>query len=112
TTVVVIYVYARLSMAGLLILDQRMSTPDALGASWKITNGKVLSLIGLALVLGLIGLLGVMACCIGFLFAVPYIFLCHGAAYMCLTGQLTRGGLPPSRRDMDDYGRRDLPPPH
>jgi uncharacterized membrane protein len=121
TTLVAIYVFIRFSLAGLLILDQRMSATEALATSWKITNGKALSLIGLGFLLALVFLLGALACGVGLLFAFPYVILCQAAAYLCLTGQLTRGGMPVPRRALDDYarrdhgrddysGRRDLPP--
>jgi hypothetical protein len=99
-----IYLFIRWTWATLLIIDQRMGAFDALGTSWKITNGKVLGLIGLGFMLSLIALLGLLACGIGLLFAIPYIILCQSAAYLSMTGQLSRG-MPPSRRD--DYGRRE-----
>jgi hypothetical protein len=113
------YVLLRWSQAGLLILDRGMNAPEALGASWMITDGKVLSLVALGLILGLIAVLGAVACGVGLLVAIPYIILCQGAAYLGLTGQLGRGGRLSSGRDDDagpgpgdiTYAHHSAPPP-
>lgn len=100
------YLMLRWSQAALLVLDQRLSVPGALGASWRITNGNVLGLIGLGLLVGLVLLLGAAACGVGLLLAGPWASLGQAAAYLCLTGQLgrarrslSRPGASPGRDD-------------
>ena len=76
-----IYLLIRLSPHQMLIVDQKMGPIEALKASWAITQGNVLSLIGLALMGLLIILGGVLALLVGLIWAVPTVYLAWTAAY-------------------------------
>lgn len=64
-----VYLGARLGFACVYILDHpEASIEEAVKFSWQQTEGRVLSLVGLALISFIITVLGLLACCIGFFF--------------------------------------------
>jgi hypothetical protein len=96
---VIIFVSVRLLMFGQqLILDRRYGAVDALKGNWELTDGHFGMLFVVELVLGLIMVAGILACFIGYLFALPFTVLVTTAGYLLIAG--TR---PPLERP-DAYG--------
>ena len=67
--------------AFMIVMERDLAPVDALKAAWELTLGQKVPLFILALVSGLIGLLGVMACGVGLFVAGPVISLAWAAAY-------------------------------
>ena len=81
----VVYIMLRLSFVYQIIMCEGKETINAFYESWRITNGRALSLFGLEIVVGLICLLGVLLLCVGLLFAIPVAMAARGAAYRMLS---------------------------
>ncbi len=69
-----------------LIIDRKVGGVESLSLSWKLTEGHTFGILGVAIVLGLIFMGGYMACCVGLLFAVPFIYLTSAAGYLLIAG--------------------------
>lgn len=66
-----VYLSVRLSFVLIYIVDHPdASLDEAFKASWKMTEGQVLNLVGLYLVAGFVSLLGLVLCCVGVVFTV------------------------------------------
>ena len=76
-----IYIMIRLAPHQILVVDRRMGPIEALKASWSITQGNVLSLIGLGGMGLLIVLGGTLALLVGLIWAIPTVYLAWVAAY-------------------------------
>lgn len=55
----------------LVIIDKNLGAVDALKASWRLTNGHKLNLFLLMLLLGLVNMVGMLACGVGMLVTAP-----------------------------------------
>lgn len=76
-----IYLAIRYQFFAVYIIDKNMGVMDALKASWKLTEGKVMELFTLGLFsLGVI-LLGILALGVGILVAMPVVYLAQLSAY-------------------------------
>jgi uncharacterized membrane protein len=64
-----------------LIIDKQMNFWPAMKASWKMVHKHWWYVFGLVVVIGLINIAGVIACCIGLLFTVPLSFAVLMYAY-------------------------------
>ena len=71
-----------------LIVDQDMDAMESLRVSMQITKGNKLSLFLLGIVGGVIVFVGVLAFCVGFIFALPLVYVMGATAYLAMTGQL------------------------
>ena len=76
-----IYIMIRLAPHQMVVVDQKMGPIEALKASWSITEGNVLNLIGLGLMCILIVLGGALALLVGLIWAIPMVYLAWTAAY-------------------------------
>lgn len=64
-----IFFGARLSQTAIYIIDHpEASLSEAISFSWRVTKGQVLSLFGFGIVLVVVVLAGLLACCIGIFF--------------------------------------------
>ncbi len=72
-----------------LIIDQNVDAAESLRVSYEVTNGNKLLLLILYFLSGLIVVAGALACLIGLLFAVPFVWLIFAVAYLTMTGQPT-----------------------
>ena len=91
-----LYVHLRLFFALPLILDRNFSAGEAISASWRLTRGHFLSLLGLHITfLGLL-FLGFALCYVGVWFVLPYITLAAAAGYLLVAGTEPPG----SRQDL------------
>jgi len=69
-----------------LVDNPNMGAIESLSASWAATRGKTLKLIGLALVSGLVGMLGLLALVVGVLFTLTMSYVAYAAAYRRMVG--------------------------
>jgi hypothetical protein len=81
-----VFVLARFYFAFFFLVDRDLKAMDALGASWRATEGKGLKMVGLALVAGLIGSLGVLGLCVGVFFTIPMSYVMYASAYRQVVG--------------------------
>ncbi len=65
----------RFQLAPYLVIDKGMGPFEAMRESWRITKGQTLNLIGYGFVLGVIGILGLLAAGIGIIVAQPVLWL-------------------------------------
>ena len=72
-----------------LIIDRGQGTLDALRMSRTLTFGNKTNLFVLALSTVGVGLLGVLACCVGIWPAMGFVALMWAVAYLAMTGQPT-----------------------
>jgi uncharacterized membrane protein len=54
-----------------LIIDKQMDFWPAMKASWKMVNKHWWHVLGLMILIGLLNVVGVLACCVGVLFTIP-----------------------------------------
>jgi hypothetical protein len=85
--VAALYLSARLSQFPYMIVDRNAGVIDSLGLSWEATRGGAGTLIVVYAFLLLVCLLGLLACFVGLLFAVPFAHLMLAVTYLSLTGQ-------------------------
>lgn len=72
----------------LFIVDKQLSGVDALKASWEVTKGHRVNLLVLAIIMFLVSVLGLAACCFGFLLiAAPMQMLAQAYVYQKLHGE-------------------------
>ena len=80
-----IYVAARLYLYEYFVVDQDMTTIEAISASWEVTKGHVWQIIGIWLLSFCIILLGALCLGIGLLWAIPTVKLAQAILYKKLT---------------------------
>lgn len=84
-----IFVYLYLGQYGRLLIERRGGAIESFSLSSRVTEGNRSELF-LLMLAGLgIGLLGLLACLVGLLFALPLIDLTFAVAYLRMTGQRT-----------------------
>ena len=100
----VVLLSARLAPAYLLVLDPRASPQGPLGPlqalaeAWRITRGRMWTVVGIGLVIGLIALFSVLACFLPWIFlGNPLSLAVYGAAYAVLL-HTAAGVAPPVLR--------------
>ncbi len=76
-----IFILFRIYFAEMIIVDKKMNAIEALKESWRITKGNVLKLLWFAMVLLMVGILGVLALGVGIFVAMPVIWLSLAYAY-------------------------------
>jgi hypothetical protein len=106
TAVAAVYLGIRLQFYALpLMLDRNFGVIDAIAGSWKLTQGHVLMLFVVSLLVFAINFVGALPCGLGLLFTTPLTQLIVTAGYL-----LVAGSQPPVSRGDDDYegdrGRR------
>ncbi len=70
-----------------LIIDKQMEFPQAMRTSFKLVRKHWWQVFGLAVVVGLVGMSGLIACCIGIIFTVPIAFGATMYAYETIFGE-------------------------
>lgn len=80
----------RFYFAAFFMVDRGMGAIDALKASWEATADQKLATFGLALLAGLIGALGYLACGVGALVSLPMSYVMFASAYRQMTGSPAR----------------------
>jgi hypothetical protein len=83
------YVFLRLGQFRYLIIHRDLGAMEALRVSHEITRGNVLMLLVVWLLVMMINFAGVLACCVGVVFTLPYTELLKVVVYLALTGQPT-----------------------
>jgi uncharacterized membrane protein len=69
-----------------LIIDKQMDFGAAMKASWKMVNKHWWQVFGLSILIGLVNLVGALACLVGLLFTVPIGFAALMYAYETIFG--------------------------
>lgn len=83
------YVGPRLSQATFYLLDHpEAGIMDAIQASWKMTQGNVLALIGFNIIFFFIFIAGFLCCCVGYYFTLAISLFAATAVYYQLKGNL------------------------
>jgi predicted Zn finger-like uncharacterized protein len=83
------YVGLMFSQAVNLVVDRQMGAIEALRQSMRITRGNKLSLLVLGLLAFVVSVGGILACCIGIIFVLPFGWMLNITAYLAMTSQLT-----------------------
>lgn len=69
-----------------LIVDRECGPIEAIQGSWTLSRGHFWGLFGCSIVLFLVAYVGILACCVGFLFTAPYALLGYSAGYVIIAG--------------------------
>ena len=69
------------------LVDRRRGVGDAIKTSWQLMSSNPMGALGAMILAGLIGIGGVLACCVGLLYAVP--------AIQCMFAAIYRTAVPP-----------------
>lgn len=85
--VAIAYLAVRLGFWVHLLVDRKLTGIDALTESWRITEGRVLPLIGLALASFGVAITGYVACLVGIFPAIMVITAAQASAYRQLAGR-------------------------
>ena len=78
------------------LVDKKMAPVDAVKASFEVVKDNFFPFLGLNLVAGIIGSIGVIACCIGVFVTLPIAFCINVVAYRAITGSQTSALAPPT----------------
>ncbi len=92
--VVLLYLVLTYGQFMYAIADRNVSAMESFRISSAIMSGNRMSLFVLGILISLVALLGLLACCVGMLVAIPYGWLCLTVAYLMMSGQPTAGGPP------------------
>ena len=79
-----------------LVAEPRMTAIEGLRASWRLASGQRWPLLGTLLLTGLLGMAGVLACCIGALASLPLASLVFTAVFLALRNQPLAQQVPSS----------------
>ena len=82
-----IYLAARFAFSTLLIVDRKLGPIQALKASWYLTRGQTLSLIGFFLLALLFNVAGALCLVVGLLLTLPLTWLAFVAIYLKCSGE-------------------------
>jgi uncharacterized membrane protein len=82
--VVLIYLGARLMFVAYYVVDQKLGPIESVKASWRVTQGVVLKIVGLMIVLVFINMVGMLALFIGLLVTIPITVVSWAYAYRSL----------------------------
>lgn len=97
STAVTALLWTRLALFAVpLILDRHYGPVEALAGCWRLTGPRFWTLFGVALLVGLINLLGALLCGVGLFVTIPFTHLLLTAGYLSIAGR-----QPPLRRAAD-----------
>lgn len=74
----------------IMIVDRGVGGVDALKQSWEMAKGQKMNLFVFALLMGLVGIVGIIACCVGVFVAAPIGTIGLAFIYMRLNGEQPR----------------------
>ena len=89
-----LFVYLALSFSNFYVVDARMGPIDAMKSSLEIVKTQWGQVFLFWLLTGLLGVGGMLLCCIGYFAAVPLAQLAAGVAFIRMSW---RGVVPPAR---------------
>ena len=84
-----VYLGLMFSQAFLLVIDRQMGAIEALRQSMRITRGNKLSLLVLGLLAFVLFFGGILTCCIGLIFVLPFVCMLGVTAYLAMTSQIS-----------------------
>ncbi len=90
----------------LLIVDRDCNALEAIKGSWQLSEGHVLGLLGVWVLLGLLAFAGLLLLGVGLLFTLPLAGLAYTAGYLLVAG--SRPPLRTADRPRREPGRLDL----
>ncbi len=93
---VFIYLAARVSMYSYLVVDRGAGVFDSLQGSWRLCRTQVGTIILMYSVQSAIFLAGLLALCVGLIFAFPLLTLIETVTYLALVSGATSRGAKPS----------------
>ena len=93
---VFIYLAARVSMYSYLVVDRDAGVFDSLQGSWRLCRTQVGTIILMYSVQSAIFLAGLLALCVGLIFAFPLLTLIETVTYLALVSGATSRGAKPS----------------
>lgn len=102
-----IYLSARLSYAGMMILDNpEIDILEAIKKSWNMTEGNVWNLILLSILFLFVVLAGLVCCCVGFFFAAAITLFAEAIVFYALKPNLEMSEAGTSaEKPMDNYDK-------
>jgi hypothetical protein len=83
----ILFVMARTFLYQYAIVDRQLGGLDAIRHSFRITQGHTLSIVGLLIVAGVLGISGILACGVGLIFTASLATLMYPCAYLILDNQ-------------------------
>ena len=83
----VVYLSARLKTFYYLIIDRDAGVIESIGLAWEISRGRVGTIIVVYLLQFVVILAGVLAVCVGLVFAIPFANLLMVVTYVALLGK-------------------------
>jgi hypothetical protein len=87
-------VLIRLYFGLFLVVDRDMGAIEALGVSWRMTQGKTWKLVGLAFLSSLISAAGLFACGVGIFWSAMMAWVMYASAYRQIIGPPLRPAVP------------------
>ena len=91
-----VWLALRLMFVQVSVAEGGAGPVEALSWSWALTEGRVLTVFGVALAGGVIVCAGVLACCVGFIPALGMFALLHGSLYVALRARVAPPSAPSS----------------
>ncbi len=85
--VALLYLYARLFPFFYLIIDRNAGALDSIRLSWQITEKRAGTIIVLYFLQLAIYIAGILALCVGLIFAIPLMTMIQVVTYLALTGK-------------------------
>jgi uncharacterized membrane protein len=87
-------VLLRLSFGIFLVVDRDMGALEALGVSWRMTQGKTWKVIGLGFLSNMIAAVGLFACGVGIVWSGTMAWVMYASAYRQMIGPPVRSPAP------------------
>lgn len=81
TFILTIFLSSRLFLAYAFVLDQNVHPLEAIKLSWKVTQGNVLRIIGVIIIISASYVLGFFALIIGLIWTIPFSLVYYGEIY-------------------------------
>jgi len=85
TAVFLFYMMARLMQFYYLVMDRNLGVLDSIQLSWQLTRGRAATIILVYLLQIVVNLAGLLACCVGLIFALPLSSLLNIVTYLALS---------------------------
>jgi hypothetical protein len=98
-----LYLSARLMQFYFLVIDRDAGVVDSIQRSWRYTRGHAGTIILVYLTEVAVFVAGLLACCVGWIFAIPFNNLLSVVVYLSLFGVEKRGAVAPARAERPTF---------